>query len=360
MSKIEIIDFELTSDKKQTKLYKITNKNGASVTLCDYGATVISLMVPDKFGELRDVVLGYAHIKDYESRATYFGATIGRCCGRIADGTFEMNHKKYQLPVNLKPNHLHGGYEGFSHKMWKAKTTQNGVVFSMKSQDGEEGYPGNMDVKVTYIFDDTNTLSIQYDAVSDKDTICNMTNHCYFNLNGHDGGSVMGENHLMWLNCDSYIPLNNQMIPTGEIRSVVGSSFDFTKKKAISSALSDKNPQVELVHGIDHMFVINRGDEMADCDLALAAQAESKISGISLKCYTTQKGIHIYTANYVYVSPERGKDNCEYKNYPAFCMETQGYPDAVNHKNFPSTILRASDRYHQETKFVFGVQNENE
>ena len=220
----------------------------------------------------------------------------------------------------------------------------------LDSPDGDEGYPGNMKVFVRYTFDDENVLTIKWSAVSDKDTICNLTNHSYFNLNGHKSGKVT-ENHKLKINANFFIPINSNLNPTGEITSVKNTPFDFTEPKLIGNGIDRKNEQICFANGIDHMFVLNHSDE----EFVLAAEAEGIDSGITLKCYTSQKGVHVYTANYVDVLSNMGKDSATYGENPAFCLETQGFPDAVNHKNFPTTILKANENYTQTTKYVFGI-----
>ena len=252
MSKVRVVNFEPTSKGENTHLYTIENNSGASVTLCDLGASVVSIKVPDKNGSIRDVVLGYEHIDGYEFDGTYFGATVGRCCGRIAYGKFTLNGEDYQLPVNNGSNHLHGGFNSFSRKVWLAVVDDkvpNTVLFMLDSPDGDEGYPGNMKVFVRYTFDDENVLTIKWSAVSDKDTICNLTNHSYFNLNGHKSGKVT-ENHKLKINANFFIPINSNLNPTGEITPVKNTSFDFTEPKLIGNGIDRKNEQIGFANGI--------------------------------------------------------------------------------------------------------------
>lgn len=355
MSDIKIVNFEPTSQGEQTHIYVIENNTGASVSLCDFGASVVSVKVPDKNGNLCDIVLGYDHIKGYESDGTYFGATVGRCCGRIAHGKFELNERKYQLPVNNGNNHLHGGFKSFSRRLWTAvivEEKKNSVMFSLESQDGDEGYPGNMKVSVRYTFDDENVLSINWSALCDKDTICNLTNHSYFNLNGHKSSDALST-HRLRINSGYFVPINANLIPTGEISSVKSTPFDFTKERLIKNSLDKSNEQIKFANGIDHMFVLNN----TTGELVMAAEAEGIESGITLKCFTTQNGVHLYTANYVDVPDNMGKEGTAYKKNSAFCLKTQGFPDAVNHNTFPTTILKANENYTQVTKYCFGIVN---
>ena len=242
------------------------------------------------------------------------------------------------------------GFNSFSRKVWLAVVDDkvpNTVLFMLDSPDGDEGYPGNMKAFVRYTFDDENVLTIKWSAVSDKDTICNLTNHSYFNLNGHKSGKVT-ENHKLKINANSFIPINSNLNPTGEITPVKNTSFDFTEPKLIGNGIDRKNKQIGFANGIDHMFVLNHSDE----EFVLAAEAEGIDSGITLKCYTSQKGVHVYTANYVDVLSNMGKDSATYGENSAFCLETQGFPDAVNHKTFPTTILKANENYTQNENSV--------
>lgn len=345
MNSIQISDFEKTADGQMTHLYRITNQSGANVLLCDYGASVVSICVPDKANQLRDVVLGYSHIGGYETAGEYFGASVGRCCNRIDKGHFSLYGTDYQLNVNNGIHHLHGGYQSFSRRIWKAKTAKNSVVFTTQSPDGEEHYPGNMQATATYTFDDDNILTIIYEALSDKDTLCNLTNHSYFNLDGHESGSI--ENHFLKINADEYIPIDNTSIPTGEIAAVAGTPFDFTQYQPLEKALAcNSHEQIKNAYGIDHSFVVKK-------EAPFQAAAYSKKSGICLTCTTTQNAIHLYTANYVDVANDMGKDGQCYGMRSGFCFETQNYPDAINHPNFPSPVLKAHTPYKQVTKFCF-------
>lgn len=339
--------YELNSEGRWVKCHKIENKNGASVTLCQLGASIMSIKVPDKYGELRDVVLGYSHIGGYENDGAYFGATVGRCCGRISNGRFVLNNKEYNLPINNGPNHLHGGIKSFSRRVWNSVVDGDEVVFSLVVADNDEGYPGNMKVQVRFAFDNDNVLTINYTAVSDKDTLCNLTSHSYFNLNGHTSGKI--DNHYLEINSDSYIPVDENLIPTGEILKVENTPFNFTEKKKIADGFAQKHQQLDVAKGFDHSFVIKKEENT----LGLCATAESEESGIKLDCYSTQPILHLYTANYVDV--KEGKTDASYDEYSGFCFETQGYPDAINHPEFPSNILKANAKYNQTTKFAFSV-----
>lgn len=334
-----------TSDGKDVKYYIVENKRGARVVLSQLGASIVSILVPDKYGKMRDVVLGYRGVTEYEENDTYFGATVGRCCGRIQNGKFVLNDKEYNLPVNNGKNHLHGGFKSFSRRVWDSRVDGDDVVFTLNVSDGEEGYPGNMIVKARYSFDNENVLTINYSAVSDEDTLCNITGHSYFNLNGHTGGTI--KEHSLQINADRYIPLDESLIPTGKIKAVANTPFDFRKDKKIASGLNKDDEQLQIAKGFDHSFVVNKEKS----GLSLMATAFSEHSGIKMECFSTQPVLHLYTANYV--DERHGKLNAFYEAYSGFCFETQGYPDAVNHPKFPTNILKANQKYNQTTKFVF-------
>lgn len=349
MNPVQISDYQTTANGQMTHLYCITNSSGANVTLCDYGASVVSLSVYDKQHKLRDVVLGYSHIEGYETGGEYFGATVGRCCNRINKGQFTLNDQRFQLNSNDGVHHLHGGFKSFSRRIWDAHCKDNSVIFTTESPDGEENYPGNMKVTAVYTFDDNNTLTIVYNAVCDKDTICNMTNHSYFNLNGHKNGNI--ENHYLKINADKYIPMDSTSIPTGKIDPVADTPFDFMEYKLIKQALNSSCEQIKNASGLDHSFVI---DKKASFQVA----AYSSESGICLSCTTSQNAVHVYTANFVDVPKEMGKDGCAYGKRSGFCLETQNFPDAINHKNFPTSVLKANTPYRQVTQFHFSLKGE--
>ena len=287
------------SKGKGVNYYKIENANGASVTLSQLGASIVSIRVPDKKGELRDVVLGYAGLEGYEYDGAYFGATVGRCCGRIRNGKFTLNNKDYQLTTNDNHNHLHGGIKSFSRRIWDAMVRGDNVIFSLKVEDNDEGYPGNMTVEAKFSFDDNNVLTVEYSAVSDKDTLCSITNHSYFNLNGHTGGLI--KNHSLKINANSFIPVDETLIPTGEICKVENTAFDFRNHRKIDDGFEQGHEQIDLARGYDHSFVIDKEENT----LGLCATAESEESGIKLECYSTQPIVHLYTGNYVYVKKAR-------------------------------------------------------
>ena len=327
--------------------YAIENSKGAKVVLSQLGAAIVSIIVPDKNGQMKDVVLGYNSVHGYETGEEYFGETVGRCCGRIQNAKFILNGKEYFLSKNSGKNHLHGGVKGFSRKVWDCEVHDDKVIFSLFSADGEEGYPGNMTVTVTYLFDDDCKLYIHYKAVSDRDTVCNLTNHSYFNLNGHESGNICG--HTLQIYSDTYLPLTNNLIPIGKSESVDNSPFDFRSGKAIGVSINKNHSQLIIAKGYDHSFVLKKEEE----SISLAASAVGDKSGIRLDCYTTNPILHLYTANYV--NCKNGKGGLSYGENSGFCFETQGYPDAINHPNFPTTILKAGEQEKQLTVFQFSL-----
>lgn len=349
MGRIVKTSFEADKAGRQATLYTITNAQNASVTVCDFGGIITSLIVPDRDGRMTDVVLGYQHLAGYEDSTTYFGALIGRYANRIAKGRFEVGGKNYQVAVNNGENHLHGGKVGFDSRFWEVNVVDGGLQLTLESAHMEEHYPGNMKVKVIYTLDDDNCLTISYEAVSDQDTLCNLTNHSYFNLNGHESGSVEGQ--MVKLNASSFTPTDAGSIPTGEIRSVEGIPFDFRGYKRIGKDIEESCEQLDFAGGFDHNFVLDKESE----ELAVAAQAYSATSGISMICETTQPGIQFYTGNYINAQDPVGKDGACYGKRHGFCLETQGFPDAINHDNFPSVVLKAGEQYKEVTKYCFGI-----
>ncbi len=348
MSGISIIPFGETEKGEKTALYKITNRSGASVTVCSFGGSIVSLKVPDREGRMTDVVLGYDHLTEYEQGKAFFGALIGRCANRIAQGRIKIGGKEYQLARNNGPNHLHGGPGGFARRVWEVQAEDGSLHLHLTSADMEEQYPGKLDVDVEYAFDDENRLSITYRAVSDRDTLCNLTNHVYFNLAGHDSGSVM--NQRVQIHANDYLPVDETLIPTGEICPVTGTPFDFRVPKAIGRDIEAKDDQLERGAGYDHNYVLNhqKSEKMWD-----AASAYSDETGIGLRCRTTQPGVQFYTGNHVLA--QKGKNGADYAGRQGFCLETQAFPDAVNHSNFPDILLKANEVYDQETVYEFCV-----
>lgn len=349
MAEIIKTEFEKTKDGRQTHLYTMTNKHGAKVEICDWGGIIRSIYVPDRAGALVDVVLGYAHLSGNEESETYFGALIGRVGNRIADGRFTLNGTEYNLNRNNGQNHLHGGICGFNNKLWDVDVLDGALKFQLKSEDMEEGYPGTMQVTVWYRWSEDNTLTIEYKAVSDKDTLCNLTNHSYFNLAGHGSGTIL--EHEMMLNADAFLPTNDTLIPTGMIESVKGTPFDFRKFKKIGANIADTNEQLRIGKGYDHNFVLRKSEDT----FPIAAEVYSRVTGIKMICRTDQPGIQFYSGNYISTGDPEGKNGVIYNANQGFALETQNFPDAVNHPTFPSPILRKGQIYHTVTSYQFCV-----
>ena len=340
--------YGLTKDGRETKLYELTNKNGAKVVISDLGGIITNLWVPDKEGVQRDVVLACANASDYEDSSAFMGALIGRFANRIAKGQFSLNGIDYQLAINNGVNHLHGGEIGFDKYIWQAKQEGDKLTLTMESPDMDEQYPGNMKVEVIYTFDDESCLTIDYSATSDKDTICNLTNHVYFNLEGHDSGDI--KEHMLRLNASNFTPTDDGSIPTGEIASVEATPFDFRQTKAIGQDIATKCQQIEWANGFDHNFVLDKEGQ----ELSVAAEVYSPISGITMTCETTQPGVQFYTGNFI-GADTKGKDDAIYQKRSGFCLETQNFPDAINHENFPTAVLKAGEIYKESTKYRFGI-----
>lgn len=328
----------------------ITNKNGMMATITPYGGKIISLMVPDKNGKLSDVVLGYDAAEQYPAGNPYFGALIGRYGNRIAKGKFTLDGKEYQLNTNNGANALHGGPGGFHNVYWKLETlTDNSSELYYLSKDGEEGYPGNVKVKVTYSITDDNELVIDYEATTDKATVLNLTQHTYFNLAGEGQGNIL--DHSLYINADRFTPVDEELIPTGELKEVKDTPFDFTKATKIGDRINDDHLQIKNGKGYDHNWVLNRkGDE-----LLLAAILSESISGRVMEVWTTQPGIQFYSGNFLNGS-DIGKGGKKYEHRSALCLETQHFPDSPNQPSFPSTMLKPGEVYKQQTIYKFKTQ----
>jgi len=325
-------------------LFTLTNGSGLVAKITNYGAIITEMHVPDRSGKTGDVVLGFDNLEQYLKSHPYFGATVGRVANRIAKGRFTLEGKTYQLAVNNGPNHLHGGLKGFDKVVWKAESqTGASVKFSYTSADGEEGYPGQVAVAVLMTLTEKNELIIEYTATADQPTPVNLTNHSYFNLAG--SGDIL--NHELMIAADHFTPKDATSIPTGEIRAVKGTPMDFTQPHAIGSRFARLE---EKPVGYDHNFVLNAGGK----SLGLAARAFEPRTGRVLEVSTTEPGVQLYTSNYLDGSLI-GKGGVVYRQHCAFCLETQHFPDSVNHPNFPSTILRPGHMYHQTTVHKFAT-----
>jgi aldose 1-epimerase len=332
-------------DEKQVFQYTLTNENGMTVKILNYGGIVTHILVPDNDGEKVDVVLGYDSLQGYLEETPYFGAIVGRYGNRIAKGKFELDGKSYQLPLNDGANHLHGGIKGFDKVVWNSEDfiypDSAGVALSYLSKDGEEGYPGNLDVKVTYTLTNHNELKIDYLATTDKPTIVNLTHHSYFNLKGQGEGTIL--DHQLQLMADKYISVDQTLIPTGELRQVKGSAMDFTEPHSIGSRIS------EVEGGYDHTWVLKEYDGKT---LRKVATLEEPESGRAMEVYTDQPGIQFYSGNFLDGSIT-GKENKVYKKHYGLCLETHHYPDSPNQPDFPSVVLRPGEKYETTTIYKF-------
>jgi len=342
--------FRDTTGAQATALYILKNGH-AQAAVTNYGARLVSLIVPDKTGNPTDVVVGYDNINNYLHQPdTYFGAIVGRYGNRIAKGHFKLNGKQYTLATNDGPNTLHGGKKGFDAGIWTGKQlSDKSLQLFYLSTDGEEGYPGNLQVKVTYTLTDSNTLRVDYEATTDKATVLNITNHSYFNLNGQGSGTI--NDHVLQLNADAYTPVDSTLIPTGKIEPVAGTPFDFRQPTAIGARINDNNQQLKFGHGYDHNFVLNKSKD----SLGLAAIVQGDKSGIVLTVRTDQPGVQFYGGNFMKgTNPIKAGKKDDYRS--AFCLETQHYPDSPNEPSFPSTELKPGETFRSSTTFTFATK----
>ena len=334
-------DFGKTADGHAISLFTLTNKHGYSVQLTDYGAILVSVNVPDRNGKVENVNLGYTSLEGYLTRHPYFGATVGRFCNRIAGGQFELDGQTYKLAINNGPNHLHGGIVGFDKLTWCATEgeSSNGtsLKFHLHSADGQEGYPGNLDVVAEYSWNDANELAFTFRATTDKSTVVNLTNHAYWNLGGVSSGAVL--DHQLTLSCDRFLAVDDTLIPTGEFSAVAGTPLDFRTARTIGERIT----QLPGTKGYDHCFIVN-GEAGK---LRLAARAVDPKSGRTMEVLTTQPGMQLYTGNHL-ESP--------FVQHAGFCLETQHYPDAPNQPAFPTTRLNPGEHFEQSTVHRFGCE----
>lgn len=343
---VEKSEFGKLADGTAIEAYTLTNAHGLKAKIITYGATLTELDVPDRSGQMGDVVLGFDTLEGYTADKAYLGATVGRVANRIAGGKFTLDGKEYTLAVNNGPNTLHGGLKGFDKVVWKAepKSGKDGpaVQFTYHSPDGEENFPGNLNVTVLYTLTNKNGIRIDYTATTDKDTPVNLTNHSYFNLAGK--GDVLG--YELMLAADRYTPVDATQIPTGELKAVKGTPMDFTTAHAIGDhvAETDGDPK-----GYDHNYVLNSGGK------SLAARVYDPSTGRVLEMFTTEPGVQLYTGNFL-DGTMTGKNGFVYQQHTAICLEAQHFPDSVNHSNFPSTILKPGQTYHQRTEYVFSTR----
>ena len=328
--------------------YTITNASGASVSLLNYGAIWQTMFVPNHKGELIDVVLGYDTVEDYLKNHMFLGATVGRVANRIKNARFTLNGKEYKLAANNGTSCLHGGNVGFDKKLWKAETDSDSVIFTLTSPDGDEGFPGELSVAVVYSLSEDNALSIRYLLNSDADTIQNMTNHAYFNLAGQGADSVLEQ--TLWVDANRTTRVDKDVLPTGEIASVFGTPLDFTKPKPIGKDIAAKAELIDFLGGFDHNFVLNHKEG----EMAKIATAYDPKGGVAMDVYTDQPGVQLFTPpDFTYMT---GKSGVQYGKYPAFCLETQHFANAMDNPSFPSIVLHAGEVFSSETVYHFRVE----
>lgn len=349
---LETSNFKTQIKGKKINLYLLKNDQ-IHVYITNYGGRIVSLLTPDKMGEMGDVVLGFKSIADYQKANTpYHGCLIGRYGNRIAMGKFELNGKIYELPINNNENHLHGGPKGFHNQVWEVvSANENSIVMTYLSKDGEMGYPGNLMVEVSYTINDKNELSISYKATTDKATPVNLTNHAFFNLAGEAKGSI--NDHLLMINADHFTPVDQDLIPLGEIRSVVGTPFDFRSTKTIGRDLNQEISDAQLTHGggYDHNFVLKKESPGS---MSLAARVIDPKSGRQMEIFTKEPGIQFYGGNFMDGS-DVGKYGTKFDYRASFALETQHFPDSPNQPAFPSTILEPGETYQTKSIYKFST-----
>jgi aldose 1-epimerase len=348
---VEEQPFGTTKEGKKITLYTLTNSHHMEVRAMNYGAIIVSLRVPDRKGQVADIVLGHDTLEGYFDNSPHLGGLVGRYANRIANGSFALDGVKYSLPKNNGPNTLHGGIKGFDQAVWQGTPLKGkaGVAFSYLSRDGEEGFPGNLKVKVSYSLTEANELVINYEATTDKPTVLNLSQHSYFNLAGEGTGDIL--NHEVMINADRFTPVDSTMIPTGELRPVKGTPLDFTTQTKVGTRIDDNYEQLVLGKGYDHNFVINRKAQ----GLVSAARAYEPTSGRVMEISTDQPGVQFYTGNFLDGSVT-GKQGHVYKQRYGLCFETQHFPDSPNHPEFPSVVLRPGQTFHSRTIFKFSAK----
>ena len=347
---MKISDFGKLADGRETKLVTIANKNGMSIEVTNYGATLVSVVVPDKNGRHDDVILGYADVTDYAKNGGYLGACIGRSGNRIRTASFEINGVTYHLDKNEKGNNLHSGKNGYNCQIWDMEVNEasSSVTFSRLSPDMEQGYPGNFDVSVTYTLTDENEVRIHYEGKSDKDTIANMTNHTYFNLEGHDSGSIL--DHVLMIDADGFTEVDDELIPTGVIASVEGTPFDFRTAKPIGRDIEKDHEQLKMGGGYDHNYALK-----ADGTVKKVAEVKAPVSRRKMEVFTDCVGVQFYSGNFI-EDAWIGKDGKAYHKRGGLCLETQFFPDAIHHENFASPVLKAGELYSTTTVYKFSAE----
>jgi aldose 1-epimerase len=342
--------FGTTRDAVPVELYTLTNRRGLEARVATYGGTLVSLLVPDRHGAFADVVLGFDTLDSYLTNHAYFGSLIGRYANRIRDGAFPLGGRRYQLPKNDRTNHLHGGARGFHTVLWKPEpiVTPQGPCLKLRrrSADAEEGYPGNLTVEVRYTLTDSDELVLDYIASTDAPTVLNLTNHAYFNLAGR--GSIEG--HVLRLAATRFLPVDSTLVPTGELRPVDGTPFDFTSPRTIGERLNADDEQLRHGGGYDHNWVLDKDAAVE----APAAEVQDPASGRRMTVHTTQPGVQIYSGNFLDGSIA-GKNGVPYEKHAGFCLETQHFPDSPNQPAFPLTVLEPGEVYRETTRYAFSA-----
>ncbi|HZG88037.1 aldose epimerase family protein [Paenibacillus sp.] len=351
---IAVQPFGTTPEDRPIRLFTLTNASGMSADISDLGGVIVALRAPDRNGKLEDITLGYETAERYLEKGPYFGALIGRHANRIEGASFELNGVEYNLAKNDGGNHLHGGLRGFDKVVWDADIVPaagggEALRLAYVSPDGEEGYPGTLRTTVLYTLTDDNELRIDYEAVSDQDTVVNLTNHAYFNLAGHAAGDIGG--HELMIDADRFTPINAECVPTGEVRGVAGTPMDFRRLTPIGPGFASGDEQIANGGGYDHNWVLNAGGGR----LAKAAEVYEPTTGRVMEVFTTKPGIQFYSGNFLGGS-DIGKGGAVYGKRSGLCLETQYFPNALKHKHFPSPILRAGETYRHTTTYKFSAR----
>ena len=351
LEKLNKKDFQKIVDGKKVELFFLENANGIEVSIINYGGKIVSIIVPDRNGNRVDVVLGKSNIDDYmNDQEPYFGAICGRTANRIADGRFFLENGDYYLAKNNGSCNLHGGIKGFNAVVWDARQLDERTLkLTYLSKDGEEGFPGNLNVTVVYHLADDNTLEVYYEATTDQTTILNLTNHSYFNLSG-EGDPYIGD-HSLIINADYYLPTNDGAIPLGRPEEVEDTPFDFRTEHTIGERIDEESTQLIYGNGYDHNFNLNRFGE----GLVFCAKAVSPKTGIAMEVYTTEPGVQLYTGNYLDGSFV-GKNGHKYPKRSAFCLETQHFPDSIHHPDFPTIVLQPEEKFRSQTNYTFSIE----
>lgn len=333
------------------KLFTLSNSNGLVAKVSNFGAILVSLFVPDKNGNLGDIVLGFDSVEKYsENDICYFGSTIGRNCNRIKNACFELNGTTYYLDKNERgKNNLHSGFNPYNKRIWDyyVNEQENSVTFGLISPDGDQGFPGEFNIKVTYSLTENNELKINYNGISNKDTVVNMTNHSYFNLSGHNKGSCL--EHKLYINSNKFVSVDEELIPTGELVEVADTPMDFRVPKKIGKDINNNFEQLKFTGGYDHCFVINKTNNSIEKIAILLDEC----SGRTMEVYTDCIGVQFYAGNFIENNTIIGKENCLYKNRSGICLETGFFPDSINQKSFVSPMLKANTLYNTTTIYKF-------